>query len=278
LSRAGFTLNFTPVDTASGLGALLDKQMAAWIFTSATLAVGTEFDHFTTRLGVKDPRTLQIPSPFDYESCGLLVLPENLPEPSADNYSAAFVEALLPLLAATRGRAFLLFTSYRALYQAADYLRGLAGWKFPLLVQGEAPRSKLLEQFVELSNPVLLGTSSFWEGVDIRGDGLVVVAIDKLPFASPGDPLLKARLDAIAKNGGKPFIDFQLPQAVLALKQGVGRLIRDYHDYGVVVVGDPRLSGRTYGRKFLQSLPPFPQARDLQQAIDFIGAREKRSG
>jgi ATP-dependent DNA helicase DinG len=278
LSRAGFTLNFTPVDTASGLGALLDKQMAAWIFTSATLAVGAEFDHFTTRLGVKDPRTLQIPSPFDYESCGLLVLPENLPEPSADNYSAAFVEALLPLLAATRGRAFLLFTSYRALYQAADYLRGLAGWKFPLLVQGEAPRSKLLEQFVELSNPVLLGTSSFWEGVDIRGDGLVVVAIDKLPFASPGDPLLKARLDAIAKNGGKPFIDFQLPQAVLALKQGVGRLIRDYHDYGVVVVGDPRLSGRTYGRKFLQSLPPFPQARDLQQAIDFIGAREKRSG
>jgi ATP-dependent DNA helicase DinG len=273
LSRYGFTLNFTPVDIAAGLGALLSSQACSWIFTSATLAVGEDFGHFVARLGLSDPRTLQIPSPFDYPNCGLLLLPPNLPDPAADGYTRALLDYLLPLLATSRGRAFLLFTSYRALNEAAACLRERPDWEHPLLVQGEAPRSKLLEQFSELDDPVLLGTASFWEGVDIRGDGLVLVAIDRLPFASPGDPLLKARLDAIVRNGGQPFVEYQLPQAVLALKQGVGRLIRDQHDYGVVVIGDPRLSGRSYGRKFLASLPPFPVTRDSQEAVAFLQSR-----
>ncbi len=277
LTRLGFTLNFTPLDTASGLGMLLNNQPCSWVFTSATLAVGDDFQHFLTRLGLDDARTAQIPSPFDYGSSGLLLLPANLPDPAAENYTRAVVADVLPLLEASRGRAFLLFTSYRALNQAAEYLRQLPEWNYPLLVQGEAPRSKLLEQFSELKAPVLLGTASFWEGVDIRGDGLVLVIIDRLPFASPGDPLLKARLDAISRAGGQPFMDFQLPQAVLALKQGVGRLIRDYHDYGVVVVCDPRLSNRSYGRKFLASLPAFPVTRDTEQAIEFFRARDGKS-
>ena len=274
LSRFGFTLNFTPVDTSSGLGGLLMGQPCAWIFTSATLAVGDDFQHFSHRLGLSDSRTLKIPSPFDYENCGLMLLPANLPEPATENYTRQLIDNLLPLLRISRGRAFLLFTSYRALNEAAAHLRQIDDFDLPLLVQGESPRSQLLQQFSSLSDPVLLGTASFWEGVDIRGDGLVVVVIDRLPFASPGDPLLKARLDAIVRSGGQPFIDYQVPQAALALKQGVGRLIRDNTDYGVVVIGDPRITTKSYGRTFLQSLPPFPVSRDWQAVIDFFGERE----
>ena len=176
----------------------------------------------------------------------------------------------MPLLEASRGRAFLLFTSHRALREAADLLRREEGFDYPLLVQGEAPRSKLLEQFTALPDPVLLGTTSFWEGVDMRGDRLVLVAIDRLPFASPGDPLLQARLAAITRGGGKPFVDYQLPQAVLALKQGVGRLIRDTSDRGVVVICDPRISSRGYGRQFLSNLPPFPVTSDAARAEAFL--------
>jgi ATP-dependent DNA helicase DinG len=274
LSRSGFTLNFTPVDTASGLGDLLNSQPCAWIFTSATLAVGDDFTHYQARLGLADSRTLMIPSPFDYATSGLLCLVPNMPDPYAPAYTAKLLEAVLPVVNASAGRAFLLFTSYRALHQAADLINKSADWNFPLLVQGEAPRSKLLEQFTSTANPVLLGTASFWEGVDIRGDGLVVVCIDRLPFASPGDPLLKARLDAIARSGGQPFVDYQLPQAVLALKQGVGRLIRDNRDYGVVLIADPRLSSRSYGRTFLASLPPFPVVRDVSKAVAFFESSE----
>jgi ATP-dependent DNA helicase DinG len=177
---------------------------------------------------------------------------------------------LRPLIDASSGRAFLLFTSHRALREAATILRSWDDFDYPLLVQGEASRSKLLEQFAQLPDPVLLGTASFWEGVDMRGDRLVLVAIDRLPFASPGDPMLKARLEAIAKNGGKPFTEYQLPQAVLTLKQGVGRLIRDHDDYGVVVICDPRIASKGYGRQFLSSLPPFPVTGDLSRAEDFL--------
>jgi len=277
LSRMGFSLNYTPVEIAEGLHKLLVAQSCAWIFTSATLAVGENFAHFEMRMGLDEPRTLLIPSPFDYPSAGLMYLPQNLPEPSSAEFTRAVIDTVLPLVAASHGRAFLLFTSHRALREAAAILREHDDISYPLLVQGEAPRSKLLEQFAQLEAPLLLGTSSFWEGVDMRGDSLVLVAIDKLPFASPGDPMLKARLDAIVKNGGKPFFDYQLPQAVLGLKQGVGRLIRDTEDYGVVVICDPRLSSRSYGRQFLKSLPPFPVTSDVDRAIGFLADRQAAS-
>jgi ATP-dependent DNA helicase DinG len=182
------------------------------------------------------------------------------------------VAAALPLIEASGGRAFMLFTSHRALRLAADVLASDRSFQYPLLVQGEAPRSRLLEQFATLPDAVLLGTATFWEGVDIRGDGLVLVVIDRLPFASPGDPLLAARLDAIRREGGNPFRDYQLPQAVLALKQGVGRLIRDYDDHGVVMICDPRIQHRSYGRVFLNSLPPMPVLHDANAAREFLHA------
>jgi len=275
LSRLKLTLNYTPVDIADGLRALLEAQPCAWVFTSATLAVANDFGHFVRRMGLDSPVTTVIASPFDYSNAGLLYLPPALPEPSSRGYTAAVMDALMPLVAASKGRAFLLFTSHRALREAGEMLRAREAFDYPLLVQGEAPRSKLLEQFAQLDHPVLLGTSSFWEGVDMRGDKLVLVVIDKLPFASPGDPMLKARLEAIVQAGGNPFRDYQLPQAVLTLKQGVGRLIRDKDDYGVVVICDPRLQSRSYGKKFLASLPPFPIARDADQAIAFLDRHEQ---
>jgi ATP-dependent DNA helicase DinG len=272
LSRLGFSLNYTPVDVSGGLRKLIESQPCAWVFTSATLAIAGNFSHFEMRMGLDEPRSMVVDSPFDYRRAGLLYLPGNMPEPASADYTRSFVNQLLPLIEASCGRAFLLFTSHRALREAARILREEIGVDYPLLVQGEAPRSKLLDQFVALDNPVLLGTSSFWEGVDIRGDGLVLVAIDKLPFASPGDPMLKARLEAIARNGGQPFRDYQLPQAVLGLKQGVGRLIRATDDSGIVAICDPRISSKGYGRKFLQSLPPFPVTDDEQQAAGFLAS------
>jgi ATP-dependent DNA helicase DinG len=183
------------------------------------------------------------------------------------------MEAAEPVVSASGGRAFLLFTSHRALRAAAEWLRGGSALDaYPLLVQGEAPRDQLLQRFRELGNAILLGTSSFWEGVDVRGDALAVVVIDKLPFASPGDPLMSARLDAIRRAGGRPFPDFQLPQAVIALKQGVGRLIRDHEDRGIVMLCDPRLTGKGYGRVFLASLPAMPITRDLAEVCAFLDA------
>jgi len=270
LSRRGVTFNYTPIDIATGLQKLFTAGGCAWIFTSATLAIGNDFAHFERRMGLIDPARLVIPSPFHYSEAGMLYLPATLPDPSAAAYTRAFLSEVRPLIDVSEGRAFLLFTSHRALREAADILRADESFLYPLMVQGEAPRSKLLEQFSRSEMPVLLGTSSFWEGVDIRGEGLVLVAIDKLPFASPGDPMLRATLEAISRNGGKPFTDYQLPQAILALKQGVGRLIRDKSDYGVVVIGDPRITNKAYGRRFVASLPPFAQTTDRQQAIDFL--------
>jgi ATP-dependent DNA helicase DinG len=272
LSLRSVSLNYTPVEIAAGLQSLLTAQPCAWIFTSATLAVGSDFSHFLLRMGLESARTELIASPFDYAEAGVIYLPASLPDPSAANYTRAAIDALLPLIHASEGRAFLLFTSHRALAEAAEVLRGIPDFEYPLLVQGEAPRSKLLEQFARLEQPVLLGTASFWEGVDMRGDNLVLVAIDKLPFASPGDPMFKARLEAIRKAGGNPFRDYQVPQAVLTLKQGVGRLIRDKDDYGVVVLCDPRIRSRSYGKRFLESMPPFPVTTDLAAATAMLSA------
>ncbi|HEY5789835.1 MAG TPA: ATP-dependent DNA helicase, partial [Gammaproteobacteria bacterium] len=239
----GFALNRTPLDIAAPLQQQMERYPGAWVFTSATLAVGDSFRHYTGRLGLDAAATARWDSPFDFARQALLYVPRGLPEPRDAGYTAALCAAALPLVEACGGRSFLLFTSHRALREAEALLREQLA--FPLLVQGEAPRAELLDRFRELGNAVLLGTSSFWEGVDVRGEALSCVVIDKLPFASLDDPVLQARLDALRAAGGNPFVDEQVPQAVIALKQGVGRLIRDVGDRGVLMLGDPRLFSKS---------------------------------
>jgi ATP-dependent DNA helicase DinG len=266
--KRSFALHLTPLSIAD----YFQKQMldfaAAWIFTSATLAVGKSFNHFTDRLGLQEVTTAQWESPFNYAEQALFFVPKGLPEPSAPAYTEAVIKAALPVLAASKGRAFLLFTSYRALSEAASLLNEQAD--YPLFVQGDAPRDILLHRFRNTPHAVLLGTSSFWEGVDVRGEALSCVVIDKLPFASPGDPVLKARIDAMRKMGINAFMEYQLPDAVITLKQGAGRLIRDVHDRGVLMICDPRLLNKPYGRLFLDSLPPMARTRDPQQVEEFF--------
>ena len=263
-----FTINHTPLDVAPLMREKIRAQKCAWIFTSATLAIGDCFDHFSHRMGLDEPRTARWDSPFDFPHQALLYVPHGLPNPNSPDYTTAVVESAIRILHASRGRAFLLFTSHRALQEAAERLEGAID--FPLLVQGEAPRTRLLERFRELGNAVLLGTGSFWEGVDVRGEVLSCVIIDKLPFASPVDPVVQARIEAMRTGGGNPFMDYQLPQAVIALKQGVGRLIRDVTDSGVLVLCDPRLDSRGYGRTFVDSLPPMSKTRRLEVVQRFF--------
>ena len=269
LTPRGFRLQRTPLDVSGPLRAHRERSHAAWVFTSATLAVAGGFDHVAQRLGLDGPRTLLQPSPFDWSTQALCLLPPRLPEPASRDYTYAVLDAVQPVLEASGGRAFLLFASHRALREAADALRG-GPW--PLFVQGEAPRHVLLQRFRESGSGVLLGTASFREGVDVAGDALSVVVIDKLPFAAPDDPVFEARLDAIRRAGGNPFRDEQLPQAVIALKQGAGRLIRTETDRGVLVLCDPRLTGKSYGRVFLDSLPPLPRTRDVGDVRDFFAS------
>lgn len=268
--RRSFTVNVTPLDASEEIHSLLAGRSCTWVFTSATLAVRDDFRHFTRRLGIDDIATRQIPSPFAYADIARLYLPSGLPEPSAPDYTDRAVAAMRDAARASDGRAFLLFTSHRALRRAAELLADDPTFDYPLLVQGQLPRSRLLEQFSRQDRSVLLGTATFWEGVDIRGHDLVLVAIDRLPFASPGDPMLAARLESIRTRGGNPFRDYQLPEAVLSLKQGVGRLIRDYDDYGVIMICDPRVLQKSYGRAFLASLPAMPQTRDLEDIREFF--------
>jgi ATP-dependent DNA helicase DinG len=267
LSDHGFELSATPLDLAPQLQSLRNATDAAWIHTSATLAVAGHFDHFTRQMGLIDPVTLDLGSPFDYPHQALCWLPHGLPDPAARDYTQRVVQTVRPLLQASNGRAFLLFTSHRALRLAADLL--LDG-PWPLFVQGSAPRHQLLSDFRDSGNGVLLGAASFWEGVDVAGEALSVVVIDKLPFASPDDPVLQARLDAVRRAGGNPFRDWQIPAAAIALKQGAGRLIRDVHDRGVLVLCDPRLTTRAYGKLFLASLPPMPRTRELADVQAFF--------
>jgi ATP-dependent DNA helicase DinG len=268
----GFTLSLTPLDIAPSFRARMETQPGAWIFTSATLAVGEGFEHFAARLGLRDYAGLRLDSPFDFARNTLLYHPPGLPDPTSSQYTAALLEAVLPVLEASRGRAFLLFTSHRALREAEE---GLAGrLNYPLLVQGAAPKAVLLQDFRALGNAVLLGTASFWEGVDVRGEALSCVVIDRLPFASPGDPVLQARIESLRQRGEDPFLSYQLPRAVIALKQGVGRLIRDVTDRGVLMLCDPRLLSKFYGRVFLDSLPPMPKTRRLERVQAFF-AKER---
>ncbi|HEX6928729.1 MAG TPA: ATP-dependent DNA helicase [Gammaproteobacteria bacterium] len=268
IGRRHFILHATPVNPAERFAAQVYGRPSAWIFTSATLSVGGSLEHFTQRVGLDAPREEIFDSPFDYASNALLYVPTGMPETNTPRYTQAVVEHALPLVRASRGRAFLLFTSHRALQEAAVLLRDRID--YPLLVQGDMPRTHLLDRFRELGDAVLLGTSSFWEGVDVRGPALSLVVIDKLPFASPDDPVLQARLAAIREAGGNPFFDYQVPQAVIGLKQGVGRLIRDVEDRGVMAICDPRLYAKSYGRIFLKSLPPMGVTRDAAETMRFL--------
>ena len=272
------TFHYVPVDVAAKLGALIESHAGAWICTSATLAVEEDFDHFTGRIGMVDPVTARFGSPFDYQRQALLYLPKGLEQPSSPRQTRQVVEAALPVLAASGGRAFLLFTSHRALREAAEILLRKLGPQppYPVLVQGDAPREVLLKRFREYGNAVLLGTSSFWEGVDVKGPALSVVVIDKLPFAVPDDPVLKARLAAIEQRGGNAFVEEQIPQAVITLKQGVGRLIRDQEDFGVIMLCDQRVRSRSYGRIFLRSLPAMPLTSEIADVTEFL--RDKLAG
>ena len=262
-------LYLTPLDIAELFSRRMLEYPASWIFTSATLAVGDNFAHFQQTLGLQDVVCRQWDSPFDFQRQALWYVPQGLPLPQDAGYGAAVLQAALPLLQANQGRAFLLFTSYRALHAAADWLQQ-AELEYPLLIQGEGPKAELIARFVEHGHAILLGTASFWEGVDVRGDTLSLVVIDKLPFASPGDPVLQARLDALRAAGHNPFMHYQVPQTAIALKQGAGRLIRDATDHGVFMLCDPRLLKKAYGHTFLAAMPNFARTRDPEVALDFI--------
>ncbi len=267
-SKLGFSLNNTPCEVAETFRKHMETLDSAWVFTSATLAVGQDFSHFTRRLGLDEPISGQWDSPFDYNNNVLMLLPQGMPMPSSPGYAREVCDLALRLIDATPGGVFLLFTSHRVLQEANAILRQRVDRE--LLVQGEAPRQDLIARFREAGNAVLLGTSGFWEGVDVRGAALSCVIIDKLPFASPGDPVMEARLEALKKKGGNPFMEYQLPQAVIGLKQGAGRLIRGVSDRGLLVLCDPRLQQKAYGRRFLDSLPSMPVTRDLDDAIYFL--------
>ncbi|QIW15777.1 ATP-dependent helicase [Pasteurellaceae bacterium RH1A] len=263
-----FGLHITPLTVADKFGDQLKAQETAWVFTSATLEVGGKFDHFCQRLGVENAEQLVLQSPFDYPNQSLLCVPRYLPESNRSHTLNALAKMLQPVIEANNGRCFLLCTSYFMMRGLADYLREHS--KLSVLLQGETSKSRLLEKFIAEPNSVLVATQSFWEGIDVRGDALSLVIIDKLPFASPDDPLLKARMEDCRLQGGEPFNDIQIPEAVITLKQGVGRLIRDVTDRGAVIICDSRLVNRAYGATFLKSLPPSKRTRDLEKVIGFL--------
>ena len=269
-------LNSTPLSIAETFRKQVKDTARSWIFTSATLSVGSDFSHYCSEMGLADARSVSWESPFDYARQALLYVPEGLPDPNTPEHTPAVIEAALPLLKASGGRAFMLFTSLRAMREGHALLREAferRGWEFPLLAQGEGSRSELLERFRRLGNAVLVGSQSFWEGVDVRGEALSVVVIDKLPFSAPDDPVLAARIDRINREGRSAFLEYQLPEAVITLKQGAGRLIRDEADRGVLAICDVRLFSKSYGRRILQSLPPMRRTRRAEEAAAFFNTR-----
>jgi ATP-dependent DNA helicase DinG len=275
VSPYGFQLQASPLSVAPLFRRQVENTARAWIFTSATLAVGRDFSLYTGQLGLDEAATEAWDSPFDYAAQGLLYVPQGLPAPNSLEHTDAVVDAALPLLRASGGRAFMLFTTLRALSRARDRLAAAfaaEGLDYPLLVQGEGSKSELLVRFRELGNAVLLGSASFWEGVDVPGDALSLVVIDKLPFAPPDDPLFAARLDRLKADGRNPFTEWQLPQAAISLKQGAGRLIRTETDLGVLMICDPRLTDKPYGRRIWQSLPPMRRTREEADSVAFLAA------
>ena len=266
-------LNTTPLSIADIFSKQISGHPRAWIFTSATLAVKQNFSHYQHEMGLTEARTACWDSPFNYPEQALLYVPQNLPEPNTEGYTDAVVQAALPLIEASQGRAFLLFTSLRAMQRAYEILQAefdRKGLKYPLLLQGDGSRNELLTRFRDHGNAVLLGSQSFWEGVDVRGEALSLVIIDKLPFAPPDDPVLAARIAELNRQGRNAFMEFQLPRAIINLKQGAGRLIRDETDRGVLMICDPRLISKHYGKRIWQSLPPFRRTRDAAEAVAFF--------
>jgi len=266
-SRSTF-LQATPIDVSELLREMLFETIPTVVLTSATLTVQGGFEHMRKRLGLSEARELVVPSHFRYDKQALLYLPPNMPDPREPDFPEAAAECIRRVLEITRGRAFCLFTSYSQMRDL--YERLLPVLDFPLLLHGTAPRKALLEQFRETPNAVLFGTSSFWQGVDVQGESLSCVIIDKLPFAVPSDPVVSARMKAIEEAGGKPFFDYQVPAAVLTLKQGFGRLIRSLEDRGVLVLLDPRIRRQRYGQTFLQSLPPYRMTSTITDVEAFF--------
>ncbi|HLD08877.1 MAG TPA: ATP-dependent DNA helicase [Methylophilaceae bacterium] len=266
-------LHATPLSVADSFGKQLNAQPRSWIFTSATLAVNSDFSHYLGQMGLEQATTGYWNSPFDFDSQALLYVPQDMPEPNSPGYSASVAAVALPVIKASRGRTFVLCTSLRAMRGIHALLKDSferEGMEYPILLQGESSRSELLERFRKLGNAVLVGSQSFWEGVDVRGEALSVVIIDKLPFAPPDDPVLAARIDKMNAEGKNAFMEYQLPYAVLTLKQGAGRLIRDETDRGVLMICDPRLISKPYGKRIWQSLPPFKRTRELVDVEAFF--------
>jgi len=268
-------LNATPLVIAG----IMQKQMSghprAWIFTSATLAVQQDFSHYCAEMGLTDAEAACWESPFDYARQAVLYAPRGLPDPNSHAYTEAVVKAAFPVVRASGGRAFFLCTSLRAMRRTRELLAEAlerAGLDFPLLMQGEGGKNELLERFRRLGNAILVGSQSFWEGVDVRGEALSLVVIDKLPFAPPDDPVLAARIERMKEAGRNAFMEYQLPRAVINVKQGAGRLIRDETDRGVLMICDPRLIDKPYGRRVWRSLPPMKRTRELDEVLAFFGA------
>lgn len=269
-------LNATPLDVASIFRKQMGGHPRAWIFTSATLAVQGKFHHYCAELGLGDPDSACWQSPFDYGEQAVLYAPLGMPDPNAWNYTEAVVDAAWPALKAARGGAFFLCTSLRAMRRTHELLKAKLeeeGLDMPLLVQGEGSKNDLLQRFRHHGAAILVGSQSFWEGVDVRGEALSLVVIDKIPFAPPDDPVLSARIEEMKKQGRNAFIEYQLPRAVINVKQGAGRLIRDEADKGVLMICDPRLITKPYGRRVWQSLPPMKRTRELQVVLDFFANR-----
>ncbi len=266
-------LSLTPIRVAEPFRRQLEGYPRAWIFTSATLAVGGDFSHYQAEMGLEHADTAAWESPFDFGNHALLYVPEDMPNPNSTGYTQAMVQAALPLLTAARGRAFFLLTTLRAMREAHALLSrefAARSIEFPLLLQGERSRSEQLEAFRRLGNAVLVGSHTFWEGVDVKGEALCLVVIDKLPFAPPDDPIVAARVQALERSGRNGFMDYQLPEAIITLKQGAGRLIRDEYDRGVLMICDPRLVSKPYGRRIWRSLPAMRRTRSLETAEAFL--------
>ncbi|HEY8085459.1 MAG TPA: ATP-dependent DNA helicase [Methylophilaceae bacterium] len=266
-------LHATPLSVAEIFNKQISAQPRAWIFTSATLAVKSDFSHYLNQMGLLESRTARWESPFNYEAQALLYAPQGLPDPNHPDYILSVAEAALPVIKAAGGRTFMLCTSLRAMREIHGWLQNAFdrdGLVYPLLIQGDATRSELLERFRQLGNAVLVGSQSFWEGVDVKGEALSVVIIDKLPFAPPDDPVLSARIDKLNAEGKNAFMEYQLPYAAITLKQGAGRLIRDETDRGVLMICDPRMLTKSYGKRIWQSLPPFRRTKVLTEVEKFF--------
>jgi ATP-dependent DNA helicase DinG len=265
--------NITPISISEHFKKLQDKNKGAWIFTSATLAANQSFQHFQEIMGLEKAKTLQLESPYNYNDNACLYVPEDMPEPNTEMFNLALIKKIVPLIQAAKGRTFILSTSLKSMNEITSFLKDEFEKKsimFPVLTQGHAAKNMLLDQFKTHGNAVLVGSLSFWEGIDVRGSALSLVIIDKLPFQSPGDPVFESKINMLKAQGGNPFMSLQLPQAIITLKQGAGRLIRDEFDKGVLVICDMRIINKPYGKKIWKSLPPFKRTRDENEVIDFL--------